>query len=251
MVLFRISEGYITKGQKRYKEDVNVKVNLDNFQLIAKDQFKYLGVIFQKKCSVIPHIDMALKKGNGAYSLLGGVFRRKGLSIRTKEICYKQLIKPIMQYGFPGWCSLSSRQMGRIRSLERKVLYKCLPPNEAYTNDNLDNCYRLIHKKDLYNKFKNFVRIDANLFKAFSRHMAKLEYISVDRLKCICNLDFLNGRYSGLNDKFIYKSFSPSFLYKLFLEGKTSNQDNIFTFYNRRYNSNNLDEYVYDLAEPD
>lgn len=251
MVLFRKQEGYIPKNQKKYKDNGNVRVILNNQELVAKDSFKYLGVIFQKKCSVIPHLDRTLKKAASAFAMLRGVFMKKLITTRTKEICYKQLIKPILLYGYSGWCHISSHQMVRIRRFERKVLYKCLPASEAYTVDIVDNSYRLIHKVDLYKKFKNFVRIDNYLFRAFIRHIQKLEFIDIDRLNCICDTEFLNDRYIHSNDKYRYKCFSPSFLYKLYLDDKTSNENNIFTFCNRRFNSNNLDVYVYDLAEPD
>lgn len=250
-ILFRKSEKLITRSQKRFKINENVVVNINNHLVVAKDTIQYLGVIFHKKCGFIPHIDKSLKKASGAYALLSGVFKRKSLSIRTKEICYKQLIGPILQYGFSAWCSISSHQMARIRSFERKILYKCLPASIAYNNENIDNCYRLIPKIDLYKKFKNFKRIDSVLYSSFLKFVNKLEYSDIHRLKSICDSEYLSERYSSFNDRFHFKCFAPSLLFKLYLDDKTTGYNNIFTFFNRRYNSNILDEYVYDLAVPD
>lgn len=249
-VLFRKSEKFISKKQKKFKENFNIEINFDGHIIIAKDQFKYLGVQFQKKCSFIPHIDKTIKKASAAFSILRGVFTRKCLTIRTKEVCYKQLIKPILQYGYPAWSSISSHQMNRIRSLERKVLYKCLPHHVAYSNDNLENCFKLIPKIELYSKFKNYKRIDSWLFDSFIRFINKLAYSDIERLNSICNIDYLNEKYADVNEKFFYKSFSPSYLFKLYLDNKTRGNNGEFTFYNRRYNNNNLEDYIYDLIDP-
>lgn len=250
-ILFRKYETFISKAQRQYRLNANVAINIKNHTIYAKDQIKYLGIIFDKKCSTIPHVNNLLRKAKGAYAMLGGVFKRKSLTRKTKEICYKQLIRPILQYAFPGWCDISAHQMSRIRAFERKILYKCLPFEESHYYDNFDDIHKLIRKKDLYNKFIKLKRIDKTNHESFIKFMQKLEYTDLDLLKNITNRDFLNEKYGNINNKYLYKSFAPSYLYKLFLDGKMSNARNVLTFYNRRFNSNNLDEYVYDLAEPD
>lgn len=224
---------------------------IENERIEVRDQIKYLGVVFHKKGSIIPQVDHMIRKGRGAFSLLKGIFLKKKLSSKVKLTCYKQLIKPIFTYGFAGWCSISSNQMKRLRSLERKVLYKCLPIEEAYFKDNINNCYKLIPKKQLYNKFHKLDRLDCSIFNAFVRFVEKLQFSDVVELANINNPDYLNEQYENIAQKYLYKSFAPSFLYKLFKDGKTHNLEGVLTFFNRKFNSNNLDEYVYDLANPD
>lgn len=250
-ILLRNYESFISKPQKIFKQNDSIRLLIENERIEVRDQIKYLGVVFHKKGSIIPQVDHMIRKGRGAFSLLKGIFLKKKLSSKVKLTCYKQLIKPIFTYGFAGWCSISSNQMKRLRSLERKVLYKCLPIEEAYFKDNINNCYKLIPKKQLYNKFHKLDRLDCSIFNAFVRFVEKLQFSDVVELANINNLDYLNEQYENIAQKYLYKSFAPSFLYKLFKDGKTHNLEGVLTFFNRKFNSNNLDEYVYDLANPD
>lgn len=219
-------------------------------EIVAKDQINYLGVILNRKCSVVPHIKEILRKGQGAFILLRGIFGRKLLSTRIKEICFKQLIRPIISYGFMAWCSISAHQMSLIRSFERKVLYKCLPASEAYFLDIADDVRKLIPKKCLYSKFPKIKRFDLMLHNTAIRFLDKLEFSSLDILKNICDPVCLSNRYDNYQGNYKFKSFPPSYLYYLHNRGLTHNAQGTLTFYNRKFNSDTLDEYVYDLMEP-
>lgn len=251
-ILIRKYETYIVNSQAKFKQNANVMINLGNSVIHAKDQIKYLGVILDRKCRVIPQINHTLKKANGAFALLRNIFTKKDLSQKVKEICYKQLIRPILQYGFVAWCYTSSNQMARIRSFERRVLYKCLPFTEAYYYDHIDDCRKLIPKIQLYQKFNKIIRFDANIFTSFVKFCQRLEAcdLNLDSLNDFFNQVNLNYRYFVSNERYKYKIFAPSFLYYTYSKGDTSRR-NVFTFYNRRFNSNSIDEFVYDLAVPD
>lgn len=251
-ILIRKYESYFVKSQAKYKQNANVSIDLGGTVILAKDQIKYLGVILDRKCRVIPQIDHAVKKANGAFAMLRAIFTKKLLSQKIKEICYKQLIRPILQYGFVAWCYSSAHQMARLRSFERKVLYKCLPTTEAYYYDIVKECRRLIPKTQLYQKFNKITRFDANVFNSFIKFCQRLEAcdLDLDSLNDFFSHVNLNHRYDVIDEKYIYKFFAPSFLYFTYIKGLTSRQ-NVFTFFNRRFNTNDLDEYVYDLAEPD
>lgn len=250
-ILFRLYESFIPKSQKKYKDNLNVKIEINNCIIQVKDSIKYLGVIFQNKRSVIPQINYMLKKANGAYALLKTFFKNQKFSCKLKEICYKQLIRPILQYAYPGWCSASSFQMNRIRKFERKVLYKCLPTSEAYRYLIDLDCYRLISKISLFEKFKKVKRFDVTIFDNFIKFFSGIEHSDIEKLKDICSLDKLDEIYTVNNSKYKYKAFAPSYAYFLFLNKETHKNNGSLTFYNRKFNSNSLDEYVYDLAEPD
>lgn len=246
-ILFRKSETYITKKDKDYKVDNKIVVRINNCRIKTVDRIKYLGIILQNKGSVIPHIDNVLKKANSAYYLLSGVFWKKSINSRVKEVCYKQLLKPILSYGFAGWSNCSSNQMKRIRSFERKILYKCLPFKEAYKYNSVMDYHSLISKVELYKKFTKFKRIDEVITEQFIRQIKKLEFIEIDRLKDITNIEWLNDRFINRNDRFFYKGFPPSYFYKLYIDGDTHLLEDKLTFFNRRYNSNDLYDFVYDL----
>lgn len=200
--------------------------------------------------SAVPQTSKILSKANGSFALLRNIFKKKYLSTKAKLICYKQLIRPILTYAFAGWCFISSHQMCRIRSFERKILYKCLPVSEAYIKNSTGDYFKLIPRSVLYSKFPKLLRIDQTIFSSFIKFIERFEYSDIEFLKNIVDPNYLLGRYLIINEKFLYKAFPPSFLYKLYKENRTHDVGGNLKFYNRPYNSNNLDEYVYDLANP-
>lgn len=249
-ILFRKSEKYITNSQKEFKNNNNIIIKMKDRIITVKDSIKYLGILFQKKMSLIPHIDNMIRKANVSFALLRGVFNKKSTSTKVKLTCYKQLIRPLFCYGFPGWCSASSCQMSRVRSFERKVLYGCLPFLESHKWDIESEIFKYIPKTKLYEKFNKVKRIDNFVVESFIRFINRLEFSDIEVLREITDIDHLVDKYDRYEEKYLYKSFPPSYLYYLISIGKTHNLDEILTFYNRRYNSNVLDEYVYDLANP-
>lgn len=101
-ILIRKYDSFITKRFKFYKNNENINVRIDGQNISAKNAVKYLGVIIDKKLSGIPHIDQTLRKAKGAYHVIKDVFMKKSISARVKIIAYKQLIRPIITYNFPG-----------------------------------------------------------------------------------------------------------------------------------------------------
>lgn len=250
-ILIRLYEKFIPNSQKHLKINNNIEIKIGPHLIKIKDQIKYLGVMLHKKASVIPHIDSILKKANGAAELLRNILKNKKMSTKIKEICYKQLIKPIIQYAFPGWCNSSSNQMERLRKFERKILYKCLPHKKARYFDYSKNCYKLIHKKKLYAHFPKNKRLDLSLFEQFLKFYNNIKFSDMTKLKDICSEDILENRFLGHDPKFKFKNFPPSYLFYLYQIKETNKFNDTFTFYNRRFNTNNLSDFIYDLLEPD
>lgn len=255
-ILIRKYESFITKRFKSFKNNENINIRIDGQNILAKNSIKYLGIIIDKKLSVIPHIDQTLRKVKGAYHVVCDVFLKKSISARVKIIAYKQLIRPIITYNFPGWCWLSSRQMERLRVCERKILYKCLPVTEAYKWNNDDDFFSRISKKALYTsilgyeKTPKMKRLDVTCINLFLNFCRKLEFCHLPELRNIVDVNY-GGIFRDNNaGGYIYKSFPPSFLYYLHDNG-TLYANNALIFYNRRFNANNFNSFVYDLPEPD
>lgn len=157
-----------------------------------------------------------------------------------------------MQYGFVGWCWTSAHQLSMVRGLERKILYNCLPTNEAFTYDTTNLCYKRIPKTHLYKKFEKLSRFDITVYNSFVKFCNSLEFCDIPLLKEIFNSEHLNDKYLNFQalEKYPFKVFAPSLLYYLHLTKKTVNGAETLTFFNRKFNSNSADEYVYDLTEP-
>lgn len=247
-ILLRKTDTCIAKSFKQYKNPSNIVIPFGQHNIVASETISYLGVILHSKLSPIPHINKITKLVNMAFARLKNIFSQSKISIDVKFLCYKQLLRPIILHAFAGWCQISSYQMSKLRALERKILYKCLPFSVSHRG--AVNNFRLIPKKALYKLFEKFNRLDVILFHQFVSFFFNLRYSDLPELSRLISLDYLHSRFAINNDKYKYKCFPPSYLYLLYRLKKTCNSNGL-TFYNRRYNSLGLDDFVYDLLEPD
>lgn len=139
-------EAIVFKGPcKRFGATANklhdkIIIKISNTSLIPQRTFKYLGVWFSKNLTHVRHIDHIIRKINTTYSLLKPLLKKtNGLNKSVKLLLYKQLIRPIIGYGFPSWSDISSHQMERLRSIERVCLRACTntyrKPNGNYISN--------------------------------------------------------------------------------------------------------------------
>lgn len=157
-------EAIVFKGpNKRFGTTVNklhrfVNIIVNNTPIIQQKTIKYLGVTFSQNLTHIRHIDNIINKVTNTYfSLKPLLIKLQGLSTRVKMLCYKQLIRPQICYGFPSWSDISSHQMERLRQSERICLRAC-------TNTRRIGTYKYINNSALYSK-ANINRIDKQLAK--------------------------------------------------------------------------------------
>lgn len=157
------SEAIVFKGlNNQHSKSINinhknVKIMVDGQQIELKDCIKYLGIMHQKRPTHISHINYVIEKGINSFNAIRPVLKRTSkLSITIKLLCYKQLIRPILEYGFAAWSQLSSHQMERLRIFERKCLRSCI----NYTRPR--HSYYTISNKDLY-KAADIERIDSHM----------------------------------------------------------------------------------------
>lgn len=125
-MLVRDSETLIQPRYKIYKINDNIDIRVGDERIVVKDRIKYLGVILDKRLSTLPQVDAALHAAKVAQAQLKFVFANKHIPSHTKIILYKQLIRPLLTYGFAGWCWVSANQMRKLRTCERALLYRCL-----------------------------------------------------------------------------------------------------------------------------
>lgn len=247
-ILFRKSDSHITKSCKKFKTCSNLKISFDGHLIQNDTNMKYLGVILNNKLSVIPHVKRIRFIFNAAFFSLRNIFGNSKISTETKVLAYKQLLRPLLIFGFVGWCHISANQMRIIRTMERKVLYKCLPRNVAYIK--VDNHWKLIPKLSLFRELPEVKRLDEILVSTFIKFFAGLEFSDLLELVNLTSVNFLNEKYDRNIDKYKFKCFPPSLLYHCYLQNFLHN-NNVLTFYNRRFNAINLDSFVYDLIVPD
>lgn len=136
-----------------------IKIKIDDLAIKKVDSLKYLGIILNKNAKYHKHISNILSKSIKASHCLKRVISfNNSTSNKVKSIIYKQLIRPILCYGFCTWFDISSSQMEKIRTYERKIL-------RAATNSyRKPNSFYFVNNKLIY-KRANIERIDRFLVK--------------------------------------------------------------------------------------
>ena len=117
---------YNTLDRKIQKQIKNFKLKINNNTVKNCVKLKYLGLTITNRLSFIPHIDNIIKKATLTLLSLRPLITPNGVDKNIKILCYKQLIRPIISYGFAIWSDISSHQMERLRLFERKCIRACI-----------------------------------------------------------------------------------------------------------------------------
>lgn len=206
------------------RECKNVSITVGTQTLLQKKTLKYLGVTFSHDAKHIKHIDETIRKAtNAIHAIRPIIYGAKGASIKVRKLCYKQLVRPIITYGFPCWSSISSHQMERIRILERKCLRHCTRTTRAR------GCFLYLSNSMLYTK-ANIDPIDHVLVKQACRFFRRIDPIETP-IMADCLPGDIESVLRSLNDEY----HLPCRIWEL------ENSDNLFnngllTFYHRRHN---------------
>lgn len=116
-------------------------VQFNNNQLPQADEAKYLGIHLDRRLTWRKHISTKRKqlalKLNKLYWVIG---RRSQLSLESKLLVYKSIIKPIWTYGIQLWGSASDSNIEIIERFQSKVLRLIVDapwyvPNEVIRRD--------------------------------------------------------------------------------------------------------------------
>ena len=97
------------RGRRAYQWDYA----LDGSVLEEDYYCKYLGITFTKDLQQGPHINRVVDKAYRALHFIIRVLGRSSLS--SKEIAYKSLVRPILEYGAMVW---DPHAVGQIKQLE-------------------------------------------------------------------------------------------------------------------------------------
>lgn len=215
------------RNMRRIKPVVKIKNNTISVNPTAK----YLGVTFDNKFNFCQHIKAIIRKSQIALALYGRALRqKKHLTTHIKKIVYKQVIRPIISYGFPTWFQVSSANMEQLRILERKCLrYAC---NMGPVID-VRGFYRLSSNKEVY-KTAGIERIDKFLVELGRNFTNNLENIDNNKIEQIRS----RNEILNINQKYI----SPKF-FNFMYNNVFFNNDNNITFYNKRYSNSNVGIY--------
>ena len=102
---------------------VPVPLKINNHTIPVKRKMKYLGIYLDTYMHFNPHVSYIIQKSfiamKNLYSLISP---RSPLSLQNKLLIYKQIIRPILLYAAPVWCSISNTQMHRLQVMQNRVL---------------------------------------------------------------------------------------------------------------------------------
>lgn len=211
----------ISRSLKSKLTKMNIKVN--DVNIPKKRQIKYLGVVFTENIQFNRHIDHTLRKAHISYASLRQALRpQKHLNMQVKMLVYKQLIRPILTYGFPIWMDISSNQMERIRKFERICLRGCVNYRRRIGS------YKYINNSCLLQK-ANINRIDRILVELGLRYLEKLPQVNN---RITDSLSAYHPEYYENPNNFY---FPPTRLSHLNKENKLFDSNGQLTFYHRRY----------------
>ena len=79
------------------------KIVSDNQTIEWQDKIKYLGVVLDKKLNFSNHESYVIQKAIGNLIKFYPIFKNKYLSLHSKKIFYKSLIRSSMLYASPVW----------------------------------------------------------------------------------------------------------------------------------------------------
>lgn len=234
-IIFRGDSKSLSREVKKALNKIEIKIN--NRTIPFTPTIKYLGLIFSKNLKFNRHIDHMLGKVNAAFhSFRNVMFRKRGFSSRIKVIFYKQLLRPIITYGFPIWHSISSAQMERVRTCERKYLRACL---QLYRRPNK----RWFNSSTLYRE-AGVPRIDRHMIELAKNFFNNFQFVNNDLLQNTTSSHSNNYHLSNSN-----RFKSPMHLKSLLEENMLFDDAGDLVHYHQRSNRSNRGGLVYNTNQ--
>lgn len=96
---------------------------LENQRIPTSESVKYLGVHLDRRLSYHKHIQETLRRAYGVqrtlYPLLA---RNSGLTRENKKLVYTALVRPMLTYACPVWCSISDTAYVNLQRFQNKCL---------------------------------------------------------------------------------------------------------------------------------
>jgi hypothetical protein len=98
------------------------QIVFDNVTIEWQDKIKYLGVLLDKKLNFSNHVNYVIQKAIGNLIKLYPIFKNKYLSLHSKKIFYKSLIRSSMLYACPVWSLTCQSNLNKLQVTQNKFL---------------------------------------------------------------------------------------------------------------------------------
>lgn len=131
----------------------------------AQNSIKYLGVRFDKRMSFMSNTKNLVNKGHKTIRMLYPLLNRNSrLSVNTKKLLYTAIIRPVITYACPVWCSMSKTSMLKLQRIQNKCLRLALNKDRYKT-------IRELHEQSGLETIDQFTkRISTNFYKKHIRN---------------------------------------------------------------------------------
>ena len=101
------------------RKPVRFLYNIHGQTLEEADSAKYLGVTLQNDLNWNKHIDTTAKKANNTRAFLQRNLQQ--CPRKTKELCYKALVRPIMEYASVIWDPSTDTSIRKLEMVQRRA----------------------------------------------------------------------------------------------------------------------------------
>lgn len=179
-------------GKNIIKREKAVKIKINNKEIKQTKNIKYLGIHFTNLYKHYNQVKHSVKKAFTVKHMLYPVLNvNSGGNKKIKLMCYKQLIRPQLTYGFPIWFNISSAQMKKLEIVETKCLRQCIDFKRSTTN------FKFISNSNLY-KETNVIPIKLYNFRNTETFMSNLQMVPNTNIEKIVNEFNNNTEYYQL-----------------------------------------------------
>lgn len=98
----------------------NVRLQVGNLQIETKDWVRYLGVVFERNCHIVEHVNMVAVEAQKSAAALYRLMPNKGYSIRK---VLRSVVHSLLLYATPIWqkAMVYKKNRKKLEHAERKV----------------------------------------------------------------------------------------------------------------------------------
>ena len=135
---------------KRSRIETQYKIHGETLETV--DSTKYLGVNLQENLSWKNHVNQVAKKANNTCSFL---YRNlKKCSKETKELAYRSMVRPILEYASPAWDPYTQCNINQLERVQRRAarfvhsnFYRTSSYHPCYNRLTGPSCRNVEHKR--------------------------------------------------------------------------------------------------------
>lgn len=150
------------------RPSIPISICLENVQLNWSKKVKYLGVMLDSKLNFGDHVNFVSQKAISNLIKFYPIFKNKYLSIHSKLIFYKSLIRTGLLYACPVWSLTSDSNLKKIQIIQNKFL-RIIGNYRRFTQ--IETMHRELKIEPIKDYMKTIVK---NYFERVNSHRNKL-----------------------------------------------------------------------------